>query len=394
MEGHDERNASNPGEPSELSRRGLLRTGAVLAGAAAGSQLIPGPSATAAPTSAAARPTSSRHRTALRLLGTAGGPPPWPDRLGISSALVVAGRTYLVDLGHGSYDQILKAGLTADSVQGIYITHLHSDHIADLYTFLWLRFGGLNAFRHPIEVYGPGRAGGLPQPTPTSRIVSTVHPEEPTPGLTDFLTASIAATAYDINIRIRDEGWPDIRNSIRPNDIRLPDVDATATGDIAPAMQPFLVMEDDYVRVTAILARHPPVFPSFAFRFDTDDGSVVFSGDTTLTPNIPTLTRGADILVHEAIDLDWFAGQGLPTPLLHHLAGAHTDINKVGAVAEQAGVPTLVLNHLAPAGTNDVSNQTWRHKASQGFSGRIIVGTDLDEIGIGPGHHARYRRAH
>lgn len=380
---HDGQVTPQINQTSRISRRDPLRTGAVVAGAAVGSQALAGTPASVAPLPAAGHPRSGSYRTAIRLLGTAGGPPSWPDRLGISSALVVDGRTYIIDLGHGSFDQVAKAGLTDDSIHNIFVTHLHSDHIADLYTLLWLRFGGLGGFSHPVDVYGPGRAGALPPPVPASRAVPTIHPEAPTPGLTDFLTTSIAATAYDVNIRIRDEGWNNVLDIVHPHDIQLPDVGASPTGDIAPPMQPFLVMEDDRVRVTAILVRHPPVFPSFAFRFDTDDGSVVFSGDTTLTPNIPALARGAGILVHEAIDLKYFADLGLSVALEQHLAGAHTEVTKVGAIAEEAGVDTLVLTHLAPGGTAQVANHTWLRNASQGFSGRVIIGTDLMEIGVG-----------
>jgi hypothetical protein len=51
-------------------------------------------------------------------------------------------------------------------------------------------------------------------------------------------------------------------------------------------MPPFPVYQDDRVRVTATLALHPPVFPSFAFRFETEDASIVFSGDTARSDNV------------------------------------------------------------------------------------------------------------
>ena len=47
--------------------------------------------------------------------------------------------------------------------------------------------------------------------------------------------------------------------------------------------------------------QHAPVFPALGLRFDTDDGSVVFSGDTGPTDNLVELAQGADVLVHEVI---------------------------------------------------------------------------------------------
>ena len=65
------------------------------------------------------------------------------------------------------------------------------------------------------------------------------------------------------------------------------------------------MFEDDRVRVSATLVAHAPVWPAFAFRFDTDDGSIVFSGDTARSENLIKLAKGADILVHEVIVTKW-----------------------------------------------------------------------------------------
>jgi ribonuclease BN (tRNA processing enzyme) len=82
---------------------------------------------------------------------------------------------------------------------------------------------------------------------------------------------------------------------VNVHEIPLPDVGATFT-NTAPAMQPFPVMSDDKVKVSAVLVPHGPVFPAFAFLFDTAYGSVTFSGDTTYTDNIPTLAHNTDLL--------------------------------------------------------------------------------------------------
>jgi ribonuclease BN (tRNA processing enzyme) len=76
----------------------------------------------------------------------------------------------------------------------------------------------------------------------------------------------------------------------------------------APAMAPFTVMENSDLKVTAVLVPHGAAYPAYAYRFDTDHGSVVFSGDTSATPNIPVLARHADLLVHETVDLAAFVG--------------------------------------------------------------------------------------
>ncbi|KAA9160189.1 MBL fold metallo-hydrolase [Amycolatopsis acidicola] len=348
-----------------VSRRHVLKSAAAVPVVGAGAAAIPGTGA---------------H---LVLLGTAAGPVPMAGRTGISTALVVDGRTYLIDLGHGAFDQFQKSGLDLGTLDRIFVTHLHSDHLADLYTLLWLRFGGVNPMTHPVDVYGPGPAGALPAPS-SGQPTPVVSPGNPTPGLADFFANSLAATAYDVNLRMRDEAWPDIRELYRVHEIPLPDVGASATGDLAPPMQPFPVMADDHVSVSAILVRHPPVFPSFAFRFDTAHGSVVLGGDTTITPNMVTLARGADVLVHEAIDLRVVEQAGTLTPeQLQHHRNAHSDVTRIGReIAQPAGVRTLVLSHLAP-GSKLIPDASWKAQASQGFDGEVIVGNDLLRIPVG-----------
>jgi ribonuclease BN (tRNA processing enzyme) len=325
----------------------------------------------------------TRHRTRLALLGTSGGPPPMTGRSGICSALIVGDSTYLVDFGHGSYGQIGRLGVSPASIKNLFVTHLHSDHIADLYQLVWLRYGGgIGSLPGPFEVYGPGRAGGLP-PAHAGGNAATVNPENPTPGTVDFIEKSIEASAYDLNIRIRDQGRPPIDGVLRAHDIVLPDVGASATGNLWPDMEPFPVFANSDVEVTATLVQHPPVFPSFAFRFDTADGSVVFSGDTSVSENLIRLARGADYLVHEVIALDWVAGLNVPESLLNHLAESHTDIDKVGGVAEASGVKHLVLNHLVPGDVSAVTDGQWRRRAQRGFSGKVTVGRDLMQLGVG-----------
>jgi ribonuclease BN (tRNA processing enzyme) len=371
------------GAPGHVGRRTVLRTAAiglptVGLGATLGTQ-----TASAAPNPSPGVPAAAGTQGAeVVLLGTAGGPLLGPGRTGVASAVVVDGYVYLIDLGHGAVDQFVRAGLQLSRLAGIFITHLHSDHIVDLYSLLWLTTGGIGTVGHPVDIYGPGSAGHLPPPVPAGRKVPTIGRHNPTPGLTDLLRLQIDATAYDINIRIRDEAWPDPRQMIRPHDIALPKVGASARGPVAPPMKPFTVMSDERIRVTATLVEHAPVFPSFAFRIDTKYGSVVFSGDTAPTQNLTTLARGADVLVHEAIDVDLVRAAGLDEAKLNHLLSSHTDSGKVGAIAAAAGVQTLVLNHLAPGDPNLVPDATWLRKAQTGYSGTVVVGHDLQRIAV------------
>lgn len=50
--------------------------------------------------------------------------------------------------------------------------------------------------------------------------------------------------------------------------------------------------------------RHPPVNPSFGYRFDFSNWSVACSGDTVPLDAVAETGKGADILVHEVMNID------------------------------------------------------------------------------------------
>jgi ribonuclease BN (tRNA processing enzyme) len=146
--------------------------------------------------------------------------------------------------------------------------------------------------------------------------------------------------------------------------------------------------EDDHgVTVSAVLVQHAPVFPAFGFRFDTAGGSVAFSGDTGPCANVVRLAQGADVLVHEVIDVERLARrlQRLPNYLAvrNHLGRAHSTPEQVGEVATRAGVRTLVLSHLVP-GDVDPTEAEWEDRVRPHFAGDIVCGVDLDELPLGP----------
>jgi len=126
---------------------------------------------------------------------------------------------------------------------------------------------------------------------------------------------------------------------------------------------------------------------------DTEDGSIVFSGDTTVSRNLIRLARNADILVHEVVDIAFYERTLPPGPatdaFIGHLRDSHTPVTDVGLVAQAANVKHLVLSHFAPGDPNAVTSGNWRRGARTNWDGPLTVGEDLDVLGLGP----RVRRA-
>ena len=274
-------------------------------------------------------------------LGTAAGPAVRGRRSGISTAVVVDGHLYIVDCGLGMVRQAARAGLTMDRLRGVFLTHLHSDHVSDLPGLLLYNWGpAVNGFTEPFLIAGPG-----PTRLPEG---ATAHVEPATAGTSQLISHLLSTYAYDINIRINDEDRPPLPELVLARDVELPPtVPADPDSNLCPDMEPFEVHADDHVRVLATLVDHPPVFPAFASRFESAHGSVVVSGDTTEHANVVRLAQGADILVHEAIDIHPYRLRGLPEAYVSHLTRSHTDLRGAGRVAATAQVGRLVLSHLA-----------------------------------------------
>lgn len=372
-------------------------------------------------------PVSERYNTQLVLLGTTGGMTWWPGsrRASASQVLVVGEAMYVIDLGFGATHRMAEAfnwgtfityqgqpmqlelSSFLSNLRAVFFTHLHMDHLGDYPTFLEIGARAGFGARERLRIIGPGSRGRLEENT-SGYAGTIVKADASDPGLatatpgtrqmTDLLIQAFATTFNDC---ARDVGYPDIPNIIEvreigdplgipwPEGFRVPDPDKPwTTDDTCPAMDPFEIYRDDLVRVTAVLVDHYQVYPAFAFRFDTPDGSVVISGDTgpDTKGNLQRLARDVDLLVHEVIDEAWvevtFKGvkEGDPAwPLYHHALTAHTAIKDVGMVAEKCRAKTLALSHIGPGNTPLARLK----KAGENFSGKLIIGEDLMRIGVG-----------
>ncbi|MEV0279329.1 MBL fold metallo-hydrolase [Streptomyces sp. NPDC050610] len=360
-------------ERRRWGRREVLRTsalgGGVLGAALASPPALASPAVGGVNDARAAHSDPARRRgLELVLLGTGAGPLIDPQRAGTSSALIVDGRVYLVDAGLGAARQFGLAGLDRSALRHMFITHLHSDHLMSYYDFFLTAADA----RDPVTVHGPGSAGALPFEERGS-TPGTVDPRNPTPGLKQHTEDCHAAFAYSTNVFMRDIALADPRDLADVHEIGLPDVGASAH-DPAPRTRPFPVMEDDRVKVTATLVPHGPLFPSLAFRFDTEHGSVTFSGDTRPTPNLVELARDTDLLVHEAMGDSSMEGPGI---LARHMRRSHTALSQVGGVAQRIGARRLVLSHIGEKHDRPIDAARWTRTVKRTYDGPVTTGQDL-----------------
>jgi len=304
--------------------------------------------------------------TELVLLGTAGAPLPVAGRGGISAALVTGGRVFVIDCGRGTPSAFADAGLDFRRLEAVFLTHLHADHTGDLPGLLLYPWGVRTGRSGPVRVYGPPSPGTVPTGDADFHRVTTIHPERPVPGTADLVQAILAGYAYHLNVMPLDAAMPDAGELVRGIDIDLP----------GTAGDPVVVLDDGAVRVTAVTVTHGHAVPALAYRFDTADGSVVFSGDTTVNDDLIALAQGAGLLVHHVADLGYLERHGLTGAALARQAGLHTDVTQVGGVAERARVRELILTHYLPADPRAVTEQEWAERAGRGFDGIVTAGRD------------------
>ena len=273
----------------------------------------------------------------LVLLGTKGGPAirtggPWPT----SSLLELGGRTIIVDCGLGVTRGIVDAGLSLKSLDLVFVTHLHSDHVLELGPLLHTAWtAGLAT---PVNVYGPAGTGHCWQ---------------------HFLQSM----AFDVEIRAADEGRPDLRD--------LVSISEFSEGQ---------VFDEAGLVVSALRVEHPPVTECYALRFAYRDRSLVFSADTAYFPPLADFARGADILVHEAMLADGIerlvARTGNGARLREHLLASHTMADDAGRIAAVAEVRHLVINHLIPADDPAIGEADWIAAVRKTWPGRLTIGRD------------------
>jgi ribonuclease BN (tRNA processing enzyme) len=307
-----------------ITRRGFIGGAAALSAAAAFPSFAQGP------------------RPRLVLLGTGGGPRVTPKgRAKPANLLVVNNVPYVIDCGEGVALQLVRAGVALGKLRYIFLTHHHSDHNLDYGNLIY--DGWVAGLRTPVDAYGP-------------------------PPIREITESYWQLNRFDIETRIADEGRIDPRKLVSVHEFA----------------QNGLVMQNADVKVSAMRVRHPPVTQTYAYRFDCADRSIVFSGDTTYSPELIALAKGADVLVSEAMHLGGLerllAKIPNATNLRAHLLASHIVTEDLGKLAAEAGVKKLVMSHLVPGDDPTITDEMWIEGVRKNYGGEIVVGRDLMEV--------------
>ena len=274
----------------------------------------------------------------VALLGTKGGPAIRPgSTMPTSSLLKLSHQTAVVDCGLGVTRGLIDQGMQLKDIELIFITHLHSDHYLELGPLLHTAWtAGLQT---PVTIYGPD-------------------------GLVNYWLAFLQSMKADIDLRIDNEGRPDLAGLVTIKTIEAGEV-----------------FSCDAFNVTAMRNIHPPLIDTFALSFKSNMHHVVFSGDTAYLPELAGFAKNADLLIHEAM-LQEALGPlmkrigNADDRLMQHWLRSHTYAHDVAKIASSAKVGALALHHLLPSDDPDFTEQHWRTSVEEHWSGTLHVGKD------------------
>jgi ribonuclease BN (tRNA processing enzyme) len=220
----------------------------------------------------------------------ASGTYPRPDGA-CSGFLVRSGPTEVwVDAGPGTFSN-LQQHTAYGELRAVVLSHLHVDHITDLYPFYYaLRFSAESKGPTGLEVYAPGQAEAH-----LEKLVSTTGPD------------GFGGYFHFQPIKSGDE------------------------------------LQLDGLHFRFQETAHP--IETMAMRVEAGGRSLVYTADTAPSEAVVELARGVDVLIAEAT----MQSPGTASRPVHMTA------EEAGQMARDSGAKRLVLTHIAPTLDRDVS---------------------------------------
>lgn len=285
-----------------------------------------------------------------------GSPMPDPQRAGPCIAVIAGQRAFIFDAGSGGIRKLQPIAFPMDRLDAVFLTHLHSDHfdsMGDLMLQAWIA----GQRTTPLPVYGPR-------------------------GVDQVVNGFVDAYRIDSTFRIAHHG-PDIA---RPSGYG-----AQAQTLVLPSDKAAIVYRGDGATISAIAVDHSPVSPAFAYRIDYGGRSIVISGDTKQSPRLAQFAKGADVLLHEALNPEMVAsigqmasdrGNAAAAAIMSDIPDYHTSPEDAARTAQLAGTQLLVLYHLVPAPPVALIAPAFLGDAKRLFDGRLELGKDGMLIGL------------
>lgn len=244
-----------------------------------------------------------------------------PARAQACIAVLTPQHLFIFDIGARAPGRIAQARLPLSRVDGIFLTHFHSDHISgipDVNLASWVQ-----GRPQPLSIYGP-------------------------PGVTNVVDGFNLAYRLDGRYRTAHHG----RALLNPDTHQMTAVEFNP-GDI--------VWQDAQVTVSSFAVEHPPIEPAVGYRVDYGGRSVVISGDTNASDRLFAAAENADLLLHDALSrtlldpmIETATELDIPVvpKIMSDVIDYHADTRSLPERARDAGIRQLALYHMVPVPPN------------------------------------------
>ena len=253
----------------------------------------------------------------------AGSPLPAPKASGPCVAVAAGGALYIVDVGTDSPRNLARMGWAASALEGVFITHFHSDHIdglGELATLRWATGDDLT----PLTVYGPEGVEGV---------------------IAGFNAAYTADFGY------RNDHHGDLVAPLSAAGLSAEPFTTPPDGELAT------VFSERGLTVEALRVDHAPVSPAVGYRFTYGGRTLLISGDTAQSDNIRRFAEGIDLLIHEALSPEIIGmmedtakglGNEIMAKVMFDVRDYHASPREAAETARDAGVGHLLYYHVVP----------------------------------------------
>ena len=235
-------------------------------------------------------------------------------------AVITPEHFYLFDLGAGANRTISDGNLPMRRLKGVFLTHFHSDHIAEIY-------------EANLASWVQGRSAPL-------RVLGGEGVETLVEGVN---------TTYQFDRAHRSE---------HHGEAMLP----PALGILAAVtVAPGIAYEDGDLKITPYQAEHPPINPALGYRIDYKGRSVVISGDSNVNEVTVSASDGADLLLHDALSVPAVSlmsqvmgdnGRERISKIMRDVLDYHASLESLIELNDKADVDRVAYYHLVPNPTN------------------------------------------
>ena len=273
----------------------------------------------------------------LTLLGT-GCPKVDYKRFGPSNLIQTKKTKILVDCGSGVTQRLDQIKISSADIDALFLTHLHSDHVVDLYQLI---ISSWHSYRvKPWKIYGPR-------------------------GTKKFVSKIMDAWKEERYLRIKYES----RASTK------------AFNTIIHEFKSHGKIKINDFNVEYFEVDHKPVKYAYGFNFLNKNKKLTISGDTRPCENLMRYAQKADVLLHEVfIEGEFKQTTKMRTKkTLHNVRSYHTPSSIVGKVALITKCKKLVLTHLVPTKFNE---DNLKRTVKKDFGKNPVIGKDLLKIRI------------